>query len=35
MDELARRGDTLCDYINANWMLEDNLDTWLKAWLPS
>ncbi|MDR3395078.1 MAG: glycosyltransferase [Parasulfuritortus sp.] len=35
MDELARRGDTLRDYINANWMLEDNLDTWLKAWLPS
>jgi FkbM family methyltransferase len=33
-DELARRGDALRDYINANWILEDNLDVWVKAWLP-
>jgi GT2 family glycosyltransferase/2-polyprenyl-3-methyl-5-hydroxy-6-metoxy-1,4-benzoquinol methylase len=33
-DELARRGDELRDYINANWILEDNLDVWEKAWLP-
>ncbi len=33
-DELARRGDALRDYINANWMLEDNLDIWTRAWLP-
>lgn len=35
MDELARQGDALRDYISANWMLEDNLDSWLDAWLPS
>lgn len=33
-DELARRGDTLRDYIHAEWMLEDHLDAWRKAWLP-
>jgi GT2 family glycosyltransferase/SAM-dependent methyltransferase len=33
-DELARRGDALREYINANWILEDNLDLWQKAWLP-
>jgi GT2 family glycosyltransferase/SAM-dependent methyltransferase len=33
-DELARRGDVLRDYIKANWILEDNLDVWAKAWLP-
>jgi GT2 family glycosyltransferase/2-polyprenyl-3-methyl-5-hydroxy-6-metoxy-1,4-benzoquinol methylase len=33
-DELARRGDALRDYINAHWILEDNLDIWAKAWLP-
>jgi GT2 family glycosyltransferase len=33
-DELARCGDALRDYINANWILEDNLDVWAKAWLP-
>jgi glycosyltransferase involved in cell wall biosynthesis len=32
--ELARRGDALRDHIQANWMLEDHLDVWLKAWLP-
>lgn len=33
-DELARRGDALRDYINARWILEDNLDVWQRAWLP-
>ncbi len=33
-DELARRGDVLRDYIHANWMLEDHLDIWRRAWLP-
>ncbi|MDP2431773.1 MAG: glycosyltransferase [Pseudomonadota bacterium] len=33
-DELAQRGDALRDYIRAEWMLEDHLDVWLKAWLP-
>jgi GT2 family glycosyltransferase/SAM-dependent methyltransferase/glycosyltransferase involved in cell wall biosynthesis len=32
-DELARMGDRLRDYVKANWMLEDHLDVWLKAWL--
>ena len=35
LDELARRGDALRDHIRDNWMLEDNLDVWLRAWLPS
>jgi hypothetical protein len=35
LDELAKRGDALRDYTKAHWMLEDNLDIWLKAWLPS
>ncbi len=35
LDELARRGDVLRDYVEGNWMLEDNLDVWLKAWVPS
>jgi len=33
-DELARRGDTLREYINAHWILEDHLDIWQQAWLP-
>ena len=33
-DELARRGDVLREYINANWILEDHLDIWQRAWLP-
>jgi len=33
-DELVRRGDALRDYTNANWILEDHLDIWQKAWLP-
>ncbi len=35
MDELARRGDALRDHVKANWILEDHLDDWLKAWLPN
>ncbi|MDO8892021.1 MAG: glycosyltransferase [Sulfurimicrobium sp.] len=35
LDELARRGDVLRDFVREKWMLEDNLDSWLKAWLPS
>lgn len=35
LDELGRRGDVLRASIQGNWMLEDNLDVWLKAWLPS
>jgi hypothetical protein len=35
LDELARRGDALREYVNGNWMLEDNLEVWLQAWLPS
>lgn len=31
-DDLARRGDVLREHIQANWMLEDHLDVWLKAW---
>jgi glycosyltransferase involved in cell wall biosynthesis len=34
-DELARRGDALREHIRANWMLDDHLEVWLKAWLPS
>ena len=33
-DELARRGEVLRDYIKANWILEDHLDIWQRAWLP-
>lgn len=34
MDALAQKGDELKRYIEANWVLEDHLDVWLKAWLP-
>ena len=34
MDALAKMGDELRRYIEANWMLEDHLDVWLRAWLP-
>jgi len=33
-DALARQGDVMRDYIQGNWMLDDHLDDWLKAWLP-
>jgi GT2 family glycosyltransferase/glycosyltransferase involved in cell wall biosynthesis len=33
-DALAARGDILREHIKANWMLDDHLDVWLKAWLP-
>lgn len=32
LDACARRGDELREYVRRHWMLEDNLDTWLKAW---
>lgn len=34
LDALARQGDQMRDYIQRHWMLEDNLDNWLRAWLP-
>lgn len=34
LDACAREGDALRDYVRGKWMLEDNLDAWLKAWLP-
>ncbi len=34
MDALAKQGDELKRYIEENWILEDHLDVWLKAWLP-
>jgi len=34
LDELARRGDALREHIQTHWILEDNLDVWMKAWLP-
>ena len=33
-DALAHQGDALRDHVRAHWMLEDNLDVWLKAWRP-
>lgn len=33
-DALAAQGDTLRKHIQDHWMLEDNLDKWLEAWLP-
>lgn len=33
-DILAAKGDTLRSHIQNHWMLEDNLDKWLEAWLP-
>ncbi|MDP2835042.1 MAG: glycosyltransferase [Pseudomonadota bacterium] len=33
-DELVRRGDALREYIHAEWLLEEHLDDWLKAWRP-
>ncbi len=34
MDALANKGDALKHHVDANWMLQDHLDVWLKAWLP-
>lgn len=34
LDACAREGDALRNYVLDNWMLEDNLDVWLKGWLP-
>lgn len=33
-DLRARSGDRLREHVNQHWMLEDNLDRWLTAWLP-
>jgi glycosyltransferase involved in cell wall biosynthesis len=33
-DKLAAQGDALRENIKNHWMLEDNLDKWLAAWLP-
>jgi GT2 family glycosyltransferase len=35
MDELARRGDALREHVQENWLLENNSDAWLNAWLPN
>lgn len=35
MDELGKRGDALREFIINNWILEEHLDVWQKAWLPS
>lgn len=32
-DECAQQGDRLRAYVQKNWLLENNLDTWLAAWL--
>ncbi len=34
-DALAVMGDDLRDHVLKHWVLEDHLDVWLKAWLPS
>ncbi|MEF3168907.1 MAG: glycosyltransferase [Deltaproteobacteria bacterium] len=33
-DALRAQGDALRAKVLADWILEDHLDTWLKAWLP-
>lgn len=33
-DQRARSGDSLREHVNQHWMLEDNVDVWLQAWLP-
>lgn len=33
-DLRARSGNRLREHVNQHWMLEDNLDVWLQAWLP-
>lgn len=34
LDAAARMGDALREKVMQEWVLEDNLDVWLKAWLP-
>ena len=34
LDECGRRGDALRNHVVRHWILEDNLDVWLDAWLP-
>jgi glycosyltransferase involved in cell wall biosynthesis len=31
-DALAREGDALREHIRAHWLLENNLDAWMRAW---
>ncbi len=33
-DALAQAGDAIREHVLNHWMLEDHLDSWLKAWLP-
>lgn len=33
LDECARQGDLLRSYVIENWLLENNLEAWKKAWL--
>lgn len=34
LDAAAEAGDRLRQHIRSHWLLEDNLDAWLDAWLP-
>jgi len=34
LDAAAKMGDALREKVMQEWVLEDNLDVWLKAWLP-
>lgn len=34
-DQLAKHGDRLRDHIRDHWLLENNLDRWMAAWLPT
>ncbi len=33
-EALRAEGERLRDYIRRNWILEDHVERWLKAWLP-
>lgn len=34
LDRCAQNGNLLRSYVESRWILEDNLDMWMKAWLP-
>jgi GT2 family glycosyltransferase/2-polyprenyl-3-methyl-5-hydroxy-6-metoxy-1,4-benzoquinol methylase len=34
LNECARQGDALREYVRRDWLLENNLETWMRAWLP-
>ena len=34
LDACAREGDALREHVRSRWMLEDNLDWWMRGWLP-